>query len=77
MSDRGSESENPVIPPPTPNPTRPRTNQDWWPNQLNLQVLNQNSPRTNPLGEKFRYAEHFKDLDVDALKRDVIEVMTT
>ena len=77
MSDRGSESENPVIPAPTPEPTRPRTNRDWWPNQLDLQVLHQHSPRSNPMGADFSYAEGFKTLDVDALRRDVLEVMTT
>jgi catalase-peroxidase len=76
VSDRGSESENPAIPSPTPKPHRPRTNQDWWPNQLNLQVLHQHSPRANPMGEQFSYAEEFKTLDVDALKRDIVEVMT-
>ncbi len=77
MSDRGSESENPVIPSPTPTPTRPRTNRDWWPNQLNLQVLRQHSPQSNPMGEDFKYAEEFKTLDLDALKQDIFEVMTT
>jgi catalase-peroxidase len=77
VSDRGSESENPAIPSPTPKPHRPRTNQDWWPNQLNLQVLHQHSPRGNPMGEHFSYAEEFKTLDVDALKRDIVEVLTT
>jgi catalase-peroxidase len=77
VSDRGSESENPAIPAPTPQPARPRTNQDWWPNQLNLQVLHQHSPRSNPMGEDFSYAEEFKTLDLDELKRDVFEVMTT
>ena len=77
MSDRGSESENPVIPSPAPKPDRPRTNQDWWPNQLNLQVLHQHSSRSNPMGEDFDYAEEFKTLDLAALKRDVFEVMTT
>ena len=72
-----SESENPAISAPTASAHQPRSNQDWWPNQLNLQVLNQNSPRTNPLGERFRYAEQFKDLDIEALKRDVVDVMTT
>lgn len=73
----GSESENPVIPSPTPTATRPRTNRDWWPNQLDLQVLHQHSPRSNPMDEDFDYAEEFASLDLDALKRDVFEVMTT
>ncbi|MEV0985901.1 catalase/peroxidase HPI [Streptomyces sp. NPDC049949] len=73
----GSESENPAIPSPTPAPTRPRTNQDWWPNQLDLQVLHQHSPLSDPMGEDFDYAKEFASLDVDALKRDVFEVMTS
>ncbi|GAA5023307.1 catalase/peroxidase HPI [Actinopolymorpha pittospori] len=77
MSDHGSESENPAIPSPTPKSTRPRTNEDWWPNQLNLQVLHQHSPRSNPLGAGFDYSEEFKTLDLEALKQDVVEVMTT
>jgi catalase-peroxidase len=69
-----SESENPAIPAPTPKTaTRPRTNRDWWPNQLDLQVL----PRSNPMGQDFNYAEEFKTLDLDALKRDIVEVMHT
>ncbi len=72
-----SESENPVIPSPTPKRTRPRTNKDWWPNQLDLSVLHQHSPLSNPLGEDFNYADAFKTLDLDALKRDLIAVMTT
>ena len=77
MTESVSESENPVIPSPTPKPGRPQTNQDWWPNQLNLQVLHQHSPRSNPLGEDFSYKEAFKALDVEALKRDLVELMTT
>ncbi|MFH8680779.1 catalase/peroxidase HPI [Streptomyces lydicus] len=73
----GSESENPVIPSPAPTPTRPRTNRDWWPNQLDLQVLHQHSSRSNPMEEDFNYAEEFATLDLDALKQDVLEVMTT
>ena len=73
MSDRGSESENPAIPSPTAKPARPRTNQDWWPNQLNLQVLHQHSPRSNPMDGDFTYAEEFKTLDLDALKRNEVE----
>ncbi|MFC9389762.1 catalase/peroxidase HPI [Streptomyces venezuelae] len=71
-----SESENPAIPSPTPKETRPRTNRDWWPNQLDLQVLHQHSPQASPMDEDFDYAAEFATLDVDALKRDVIEVMT-
>ena len=76
MSEHGSESENPVIPSPEPATHRPRTNQDWWPNQLNLQVLHQHASRANPLGEDFDYAEEFATLDLDALKADVMAVMT-
>jgi catalase-peroxidase len=72
-----SESENPVIPSPTPKATRPMTNQDWWPNQVNLQVLHRHSPRCNPMGGDFNYAEEFKTLDLDALRKDVLDVMTT
>lgn len=51
-------------------------NQDWWPNQLNLQVLRQHSNLSNPLGEDFNYAEAFKALDYDALKNDIMQLMT-
>ena len=53
------------------------SNQDWWPNQLNLKILHQNSPLSNPLGKDFSYAEEFKTLDLDALKNDIDELMTT
>jgi catalase-peroxidase len=72
-----SESENPVIPSPEPEVHRPRTNRDWWPNQVDLSVLHKYAPQANPMGQGFNYAEEFKKLDVEALKRDVIEVMTT
>jgi catalase-peroxidase len=77
MSDHGSESENPVIPSPTPKRSRPRTNRDWWPDQLDLSILRSHSPRSNPMGEDFNYARAFKTLDVEGLKRDLINVMTT
>ena len=54
-----------------------RSNQDWWPNQLNLKVLHQNPPTRDPMGAEFNYAEEFKTLDLDALKKDIEKVMTT
>ena len=73
-----SESENPAIPSPTPKTGgRPRTNQDWWPDQVDLSVLKKHATQANPLGDDFNYAEEFKKLDVEALKRDIFEVMTT
>jgi catalase-peroxidase len=72
-----SESENPVIPSPTAEATRPRTNKDWWPNRLDLSVLHGQSAVANPLGEDFDYREAFATLDLEALKRDLVEVMTT
>ncbi|MCL6689507.1 catalase/peroxidase HPI [Pseudomonas sp. R3.Fl] len=52
------------------------TNEDWWPNQLKLDVLNQHSERSNPLGEKFNYRDEFKKLDYSALKADLKHLMT-
>ncbi len=72
----GSDSENPAIPSPTPADNRPMTNADWWPNQLDLQVLHRHSPLSDPMGEEFDYAKEFAGLDVEALKRDVFAVMT-
>ena len=77
MTKSVSESENPAIPSPTPKADRPHTNQDWWPNQLDLSVLHRHSSLSNPLDADFDYAEAFKDLDVEALKRDLIELMTS
>jgi catalase-peroxidase len=71
-----SESENPVIDAPEPEPTRPRTNKDWWPNQPDLQVLHQHAGAASPLGDDFDYAAEFDQLDVDALKADLLELMT-
>jgi catalase-peroxidase len=71
-----SESENPAIPSPTPKAARPRANRDWWPNQLDLTVLHQHSPLSNPMDKGFAYAEEFKTLDLEALKRDLLELMT-
>ena len=53
------------------------SNRDWWPNALDLKILHQNHPTADPLGEKFDYAKEFKTLDLGALKKDVVKVMTT
>jgi len=53
-----------------------RSNQDWWPNQLNLNILHQHSSLSNPMGEEFNYAEAFKKLDLEALKKDLYALMT-
>ncbi len=52
-------------------------NRDWWPNQLRLNILRQHSSLSNPMGEDFNYAEEFKTLDLDAVKKDIVELMTT
>ena len=53
-----------------------RSNRDWWPNQLNLRILHQNSALSNPMGEAFNYADEFKKLDLKALKADIFALMT-
>ncbi|MGB3293467.1 MAG: catalase/peroxidase HPI [Phormidesmis sp.] len=53
------------------------SNRDWWPNQLNLNLLHQHLPQANPMGEAFDYAEAFKTLDLAALRTDIFELMTT
>ena len=52
------------------------SNRDWWPNQLRVDLLNQHSEKSNPLGEQFNYAEAFKKLDYKALKADLVKLMT-
>ena len=53
------------------------SNQLWWPNQLDLKILHQNSPLSDPMGEAFNYAEEFKSLDLEAVKQDLFALMTT
>jgi catalase-peroxidase len=73
-----SESENPAIPSPTPVMNhRPQSNRDWWPNQVDLSVLNRPSKESDPLGEDFDYRAEFAKLDVEELKRDLVQVMRT
>jgi catalase-peroxidase len=66
------ESKRPVV-----GSTEGRSNQDWWPNRLNLKILAKNPAVANPMGPGFNYAEEFKTLDLAAVKRDLEEVMTT
>ncbi|HKQ32015.1 MAG TPA: peroxidase family protein, partial [Thermodesulfobacteriota bacterium] len=52
------------------------SNRDWWPNLLRLNILRQHSPLSNPMGDEFNYAEEFKTLDLDAVKKDIFDLMT-
>ena len=72
-----SDSENPAIDSPKPKADAPLTNQDWWPDQIDVSALHAHSSKGNPLGEDFDYATEFAKLDVEALKADVISVITT
>ena len=56
--------------------TRARSNRDWWPNQLEVELLNQHSSKSNPMGKDFNYAKEFKSLDLGAVKKDLAAVMT-
>ena len=62
--------------PGTPMAAGSRSNRDWWPNQLNLKVLHQNSPLCDPMGKDFNYAEAFKSLDLEAVRKDLYALMT-
>jgi catalase-peroxidase len=53
------------------------SNHDWWPNQLKLNILRQNSSLSNPMGEDFNYAKAFKSLNLDEIKKDIVQLMTT
>ena len=55
---------------------RGTSNRDWWPNQLNLGILHQQTPASNPMGPDFNYAEEFRKLDLKALKKDLARLMT-
>lgn len=74
-------SQTPKANPPAGNPSNNEasvtTYQQWWPNQLNLDVLHRNSPKGNPLGVQFNYAEEFKKLDLEAVKKDLKQLMVT
>ena len=75
-TDSTSESENPVIESPKPKRHAPMTNKDWWPEQIDLSILHAHSSKSNPLGADFDYAAALEGLDVDALKADLVSLMT-
>jgi catalase-peroxidase len=73
-----SESENPALAGPSFHEEhRPRSNRDWWPNQVDLGVLNRTSPESDPLGADFDYKKAVSALDFDAVKADIVQVMRT
>ena len=55
---------------------RAQTNKEWWPDQVNLSILHQHDKKTNPMDENFDYKEEFQNLDYDALKKDLNDLMT-
>ncbi|BBZ28628.1 catalase-peroxidase 2 [Mycolicibacterium madagascariense] len=72
-----SESENPAIESPKPKAHGPLKNQDWWPEQIDVSKLHRQSSKANPFGEDFDYAKEFAKLDVEALRNDVVALMTS
>src|ERR1700678_3437202 len=71
-------ASSPVMTPGTAHADRPPTsNQFWWPDKLDLAPLRQHAAESNPYGENFNYAEAFKTLDIEAVKKDIQAVMTT
>ena len=71
------ERQDPITSIPNPQATgKGRTNREWWPDQLNLDILHQHSSKSNPMGGDFNYAKEFKTLDYAALKKDLHELMT-
>ena len=65
----------PVLEGPHHTTERHASNQHWWPNQLNLRLLHQNSPLSDPMGDDFDYAQEFSSLDLEAVKKDIEEVI--
>jgi len=76
MTDTGSNSENPAIDAPEPKQLRPNSIRDWWPNQIDVTVLNKHRPAPKPYGDDFDYAEAFASIDLDELKADLAELLT-
>ena len=62
--------------PAKPTGNEPKSLKDWWPHQLNLKILHQNAPEANPMGKDFDYAKEFLSLDLEAVKKDLRDLMT-
>ena len=77
-NDSAAEGQCPVVHPKGhQSANSARGNRDWWPNQLNLKILHQHSPRSNPMGQAFDYAQAFKTLDLEAVRQDIFALMKT
>ena len=77
MNESTRDGGCPVVHERAPHPTQGGGNRGWWPDRLNLRILAKNPVEANPLGEEFDYAEAFETLDLDAVKRDIEDVLTT
>ncbi|TDB74466.1 catalase/peroxidase HPI [Micromonospora sp. KC723] len=77
MNSPESEGRCPVAAVRAPHPTQGGGNRDWWPNRLNLRILHKNPAVADPMGREFDYAREFQTLDLDAVKRDIAQVLTT
>ncbi|WP_207921278.1 catalase/peroxidase HPI [Micromonospora sp. KC721] len=77
MNSPESEGRCPVTAARAPHPTQGGGNRDWWPNRLNLRILHKNPAVADPMGPDFDYAREFQTLDLDAVKRDIVQVLTT
>jgi len=73
---KGGSGECPVTGMGSPTARGGTSNRDWWPNQLNLKILHQHTAKSNPMGADFNYAEEFKELDLEAVKKDLFALMT-
>ena len=77
-NDSAAEGQCPVVHPKGhQSANSARGNRDWWPNQLNLKILHQHAPRSNPMGQAFDYAQAFKTLDLEAVRQDIFALMKT
>ena len=76
MRDMVGEGKCPVMHGATTTNNTGTTNQDWWPNQLKVDILHQHDAPSNPMGDNFEYREEFKSLDYEGLKNDLVSLMT-